>query len=584
MPRRFIVHTDFKAKDNLSPAMKRMNRGFGRFASNITDKNSLIGRSFGSVNRIINRGLMVGMFALAAATGVAAVEYVKLDQTLVGANARFKDTIIGTEQATKNFVLLKDAAREVGKTTQFTAVQAAAGLNFYAKAGFTTAEAMAVLADTVDLATVAEIDFNRTADISSDLLGALGKNVQDSAQKIQNLKDINRALGITANAANVDLEDMFETLKIAGPIATKAGESMHQLFAITGALGGAGIKGSLAATALKNAYIRLAAPTKKVTEALDQLGLKQADFIDQSGKMKSMVVIMDMIGKAAAGLGETEQLAAFAEIFGLRAVAGATNLADSLSQVEEIMGRLEAEQTLKAIADEIRKGLGNQILILKSGLLDLGLQFIEAFDKDGRGALQGMIDTVQNLDIQPIIDFAKVVIGFFEIVAKNWKILLSFAAGIKGVSIALAALSIATQVFGITLAATPVGIIITAVGLLSAAIVALILNWDKFKESFINSKIGQFFLRPQEFSTEFEESRREAAARSNDPRFRGLAKREAESLGTPETPTPFTGADSNTRGRVDININNNAGDNAQISQSGTVPQGTTLNFTPSFSP
>ena len=256
---------------------------------------------------------------------------------------------------------------------------------------------MGVLADTVDLATVAESDFNRTADISSDLLGALGKNVQDSATKIQNLKDINRALGITANAANVDLEDMFETLKVAAPIATAAGEGMHELFAITAALGGAGIKGSLAATALKNSYIRLAAPTDAVTAALEELGLKQADFIDAQGDMKSMVDIMGMLGKATKGLGGQAQLEVFSEIFGLRAVAGATNLSKSLAEVQNIMQRLEGETALKDLADEIRKGLGNQILILKSGLLELGLQFIEAFDKDGRGALQGLIEVVQNL-------------------------------------------------------------------------------------------------------------------------------------------------------------------------------------------
>ena len=265
MAKRFLVQTNFDAVDNMSGPMKKLNRGFGRFAADITNKNSTIGRSFGSLNKTINRAVAVGLIALAAGVGVAAREYVRFDQTITGANARFKDTVLGSQQAAKNMQLLKIAAREVGKTTQFSAVEAAAGLNFYAKAGFTTAEAMAVLADTVDLATVAESDFNRTADISSDLLGALGKNVQDSAQKIQNLKDINRALGITANAANVDLEDMFETLKIAAPIATAAGEGMHELFAITAALGGAGIKGSLAATALKNSYIRLAAPTDKVT-------------------------------------------------------------------------------------------------------------------------------------------------------------------------------------------------------------------------------------------------------------------------------------------------------------------------------
>ncbi|MCK4820542.1 phage tail tape measure protein [bacterium] len=410
----YSIAAVFTAKDRLSPAIRAIEKRYGSFAGNV-------GRTLGRLDKGINKVLKVGATAalagIVAGTVAATREFIKFDQAVVGANVRFKDFVAGSKESEQTLQDLKDAARAVGKTTQFTATEAAQGLNFYAKAGFSAAEAMAVLEDTVNLATVAEADFNRTADISSDLLGALGKNAQDSATKIQNLKDINRALGITANSANVDIEDMFETLKIAGPIATKAGESMHQLFAITGALGGAGIKGTQAATALKNAYINLAAPTKTVTSALDQLGLKQADFIDQSGKMKSMVTIMGMIGKASKGMGEQEQLAIFSEIFGKRAVAGALNLADSLSQVEEIMLRLEGETKLKDLADEIRKGLGMQVQILISGVKDLGFQFVESFEKDGRGGLERLITAVQNFDMTPVTESVKNLVGFLKSMA-----------------------------------------------------------------------------------------------------------------------------------------------------------------------
>lgn len=588
MAKRFLVQTDYKANDQTTSVQRRMNRGFSRFASNITDKNTAIGRSFGSLNKTINRAVAIGMVALAAGAGLAAREYVKLDQTLIGANARFKDTVLGTQQAEQNLLLLNDAARSVGKTTQFTAVQAAAGLNFFAKAGFTSAEAMAVLEDQVNLATVAETDFNRAADISSDLLGALGKNVQDSAQKIKNLKDINRALGLTANAANVDLEDMFETLKIAGPIATAAGEGMHELFAITGALGSAGIKGSLAATALKNAYIRLAAPTDKVTDALTELGLKQADFIDQSGKMKSMVTIMDMIGKASAGLGQTEQLAAFAEIFGLRAVAGATNLSKSLSEVQNIMQRLESETVLKDLADEIRKGLGNQVLILKSGLLELGLQFIQAFEKDGRGALAGLIEFVQGFNVDPLINFAKKIAEVFKFIADNWEILLSFAGGIKAVALAVGAVNIATKLFGLTLAASPVGAFIVTVGLLTTAIILLITKWDELETMFANSKIGKILEKGGggPFSEGFEEARRQrlaerqAAASETDPRRARLAER--QNIGTPDTPTPAPGIGTNPfNSTIDVNFNDKP-DNVDVSGNNT-PSGVNVNIRPAVS-
>jgi TP901 family phage tail tape measure protein len=480
MGRRFIIQTDYKSDGSqVLKTQSKMSRSFSRLATNMADKNSMISRSFGKVNQSINRVAMVGLVALIGAFGLAANEFIKFDQTITGANARFKDTVLGSQQAVTNLALLKKEARAVAATSQFLGTETAAGLNFYAKAGFTTTEAMAVLADTIDLATVAEADFNRTADISSDLLGALGKNVQDSAKKIENLKDINRALGLTANSANVDLEDLFETLKVAAPIATAAGEGMHELFAITGALGGAGIKGSMGATALKNAYIRLAAPTDKVTAALDRLGLSQKDFVTADGDMKSMVNIMKQLGDASKDLGNADQLGIFSEIFGKNAVAGAVNLSKSLSEIEFIMAKLESATALKDLADEIRTGLGMQIEILKSGLLELGFQFVETFEKDGRGALEEMIKSVQSFDIQPIVEISKVFVSFIKFIAKNWKTLVIFAAGIKAVGIAMGILTIATQFFGVALAATPVGMIITAVFLFGAALAFLWTHIDE---------------------------------------------------------------------------------------------------------
>ena len=479
----YSIAAIFSAKDKLSPAIARIEKRYGKFAGKV-------GRVVGRMNKGLNKALKIGATAALAAvitmTTLATKEFIAFDQAVVGANARFKDFVAGSVESEQTLQALKDAAREVGAQTQFSATQAAEGLNFYAKAGFTSAEAMAVLADTVDLATVAEAEFNRTADISSDLLGALGKNAQNSATKIQNLKDINRALGITANSANVDLEDLFETLKVAAPIATEAGEKMNELFAITGALGGAGIKGSMAATALKNAYIRLAKPTTEVTKALAELGLKQADFIDGQGDMKSMVEIMGMLGRAGEDLGGAERLGIFGAIFGKNAVAGATNLAKSLSEVEFIMAKLESDTKLKDLADEIRKGLGMQILILKSGLIELGFQFVESFEKEGRGALQSIIELVQNFDMKPITDAVtntiKAIKTMNSLVQKigGWSTIIKI---IFGMAVALKVVVAIMTIMNLVMMASPVTLIIlgimAAIALLTAAVIIIRKNWDK---------------------------------------------------------------------------------------------------------
>ena len=234
---KFALSGEISLGDRFSRPLKRAGAAYSRFSRNIQDKNHMMGRSFRRLDRGLNktlrRGATIGLASLTIGLGIAAREFVHFDQAIVNASAKFKDLEIGTKRYAETQDLLRKKAREVGDTTHFTAKQAAEGLNFYAKAGFKSAEAMAVLKDTVDLATVAEMDLNRTADISSDLLASLGLNAENSAKKIKNLAFLNRSLGLAVNMANVNLEDMFETLKLAGPIAADIGATTNEIIAMT---------------------------------------------------------------------------------------------------------------------------------------------------------------------------------------------------------------------------------------------------------------------------------------------------------------------------------------------------------------
>ena len=153
MARNFIIRTKYKSDGTeVTKTQTKMGRSFGRFATQMADGNSMIGRSFGKLNQGINKAVMIGLTALIASVGLATSEYIKFDQTITGANTRFVDFVRGSEKSAETLETLKVAARQVGSETQFSATQAAAGLNFYAKAGFSSSEAMAVLADTVNLA------------------------------------------------------------------------------------------------------------------------------------------------------------------------------------------------------------------------------------------------------------------------------------------------------------------------------------------------------------------------------------------------------------------------------------------------
>ena len=520
MASRYSVEAVFKAVDQMSRPLKKMttqNRRFTRAISRDFAKAQRQVDNFGrnlsrNVGRFASRAVAGGFLAIGAGVAIATREFIEFDQAITGAASRFKDLELGTEKTAIAIAELKRTARETAKVTQFTAVEAAAGLNFFAKAGFTSAEAMAALKTQVDLATVAELDLATTSDITSDLLGALGLNAADSATKIDNLGKLSNSLGVAANMANVTLTDIFETLKIAGPIATAAGEDMDTLIAITASLGSAGIKGSMGATAIKNAYLNLATNAPAVQKALEKIGLAQSDFVDQETGTLDMVKAMKLLGDATKGMGKVEQLAVFEQIFGKRAVAGAVNISKSLSEIELITQALAADKNIADIADQIRTGLGMQVKILKSGLLELGFQFVEAFEKDGRGALSNLITAVQNFDMKPVIAGVKTAIRFIGILIKIIKPLLPFILGLiaayKAYKAVLIVAAVAQKLFDITIKASTIGMIITAVGIFIGLIVLLAQNWNKVKTVMqsvwdffkkIAQSIGEFFGKVGEF-------------------------------------------------------------------------------------
>jgi hypothetical protein len=147
----------------------------------------------------------------------------------------------------------------------------------------------------------------------------------------------------------------------------------------------------------------------------------------------------------------------------------------------------DASGEAKRMAEAIRMSFGNQIKKLTNAAMELGLKFVEAFAEDGRSGIQVLTDALRNMDVKPLIEFAKNIVSVITFLGKNWETLITIAAAIKGVSIAIGVLNIATKLFGLTLAASPVGWILLGIAALSAAIALLVLNWDA-----VTAAVGNF--------------------------------------------------------------------------------------------
>ena len=416
--RDFAVSTSFKAKDKMTKGFKAMGRGAKKFAATAVASFRRASASAGTFKSVtggilaagaITRGLRVLTGGLRSVTE----QFIEFDQATIGAAVRFKDIGPDAVDFQKQLGKIRDRAREAGAATEFTAAQSAAALNFLAKAGFTSAEAMGTLSSMINLATATGEDFATVADFSSDLLGAFGFNVDDSAQKIKNLARLNDVLVKAANTANVTVEDLFETMKIAAPIATGLGQSLESVTAVTAFLGGAGIKGSQAATALKNTFLNLAAPTTKAAGMIRALGI---DVDDGTGNMRQLVDIFADLGPELDKMGNIKAAKILNEIFGKRAIAGAINIGKGTDAIREFEKSLiDAGGTAKKTADILRKSIGNRLKALGSASTELGFKILEAFEVRGETLIDKMTELGRNFDADPIVQGIEDIITTFKV-------------------------------------------------------------------------------------------------------------------------------------------------------------------------
>lgn len=455
---KFSLESIMTMTDRITRPMRKASNnvlGFNRKMKNsFNGLNMTVDRMNKKINKIGGRIAKRGMQGLAIGLALVTRQYVLFDDAIFGATARFKAAEETGTDMTKVMVNLRKAARQVGEETQFTATQAAEGLNKYALAGFTSEEAIKVLRSQVDLATVTGEEFMRVTDISSDLLGAFGGAALSSAKKIEMLKEMNALLAVGTLSANVTMEDLFETLKMTAPIATQLGISMKDVVATTSVLGSAGIKGSLAATALKNIFLRLVKPTKDVRIALNELNLSQQDFVIQSGKnkgsLKAIADIFALIATRTKGMEKVKVARLFAGLAGLRGTAGAAVIAKNIDQIREQMIRMgnDSQKVMGETAEFMRKSMGNRLKTLASAATELGFKFIEAFAGKGKKGIADLTKAIKKFDVKPIVDALK---SAFRIVGFLYNILKPFLPLILSLVVAIKAWVVVQKILNVVL-------------------------------------------------------------------------------------------------------------------------------------
>lgn len=529
---KFSLEAILSLTDNLSKPYKNT-------TNKITALNRGLTGSFGTLNRGINKtikfagkGLLragqVGLGAIAVGTGLAVKEFIALDDAITNAGAKFSD--LDPKAATFNDSLkqLSESARAVGKDTEFSAVDAAGALDKFAMAGMNSDQAMVLLRGTTDLATAASTDLTTAVDIATDSLGAFNLVTEDTAQLQKNLSRVSDVMAKTTTTSNTSLVDMFEAVKKGAPAFTAAGQQIEDFAALTGVLANSGVKGAEAGTNLRNIMLRLAKPTGEASKVIEGLGVTTQD---SSGNFRNVIDILGDFEKGLDGMGTAQRTAALSTVFGARAVTGVNILlsegSDELAKYRDRL--IDSKDASITMADAIRNSLGNKIKVLQSGLKELGLKFIDAFQDKGRAALDKMIEVIQNFDMNIIIDAVNNTIeafkklgdfitehkGFIEglvIAMASLKTAIILVNAVQAIQMGMMAaapilgmikvfmslaktegiLATAQLALNMAMTANPIGLIIVGVAALIAIIVLMVKNWDSVLP--VLEKVGRGFM------------------------------------------------------------------------------------------
>lgn len=306
--------------------------------------------SLGKIGSTLTKSITVPVVAAATAS---VKNFSEVDKTMRLVEKTMGDTAWASGD-------LEKAMKSAASNSVFGMNDAAnAALNF-ARQGFNAADASKMLTPAMSLVAGTATDLA----VVSGGLGNAMKVFADQGLEAGNAADI---LAKAQGQANTTVQDLLDSMTVAGPIVDSVGWSMKDLAVITDVFGDAGISGSEGATALKTGLARLASPTDDAASAMKQLGI---EIFNTDGTMKSFTSVQKQLHTAFAGLTQEEQLQAAATLFGKNQMAKWMTLIKAAPEtVDKYSSALDnCTGSAEEMANALLSGPGGAIEKLKSSL------------------------------------------------------------------------------------------------------------------------------------------------------------------------------------------------------------------------
>ena len=262
----------------------------------------------------------VGQMALQAFKEMAgqAVDFCKsavsVGQEFDSSMSQVAATLGMTTDAIKNnvngagdtFDMLREKAKEMGSSTNFSASQAADGLNTLAMSGYSAKESVEMIEDVLHLSAAGSIDMANAAGYIS---GAM-KGFNDQTKTSAYYADL---MAKGATLANTSVAQLGEAMSSGAAGAAAYSQTADSMTVALLRLAEQGDVGSAAGTALAAAMKDLYTPSDKAKKALAELGISA---YDTNGKARDFNTVVNELNNSLSKYTEEQQNAYKQSIFG----------------------------------------------------------------------------------------------------------------------------------------------------------------------------------------------------------------------------------------------------------------------------
>ena len=307
-------------------------------------------RDFGKACQGLGRDMM-------ALGGALSLPFILAERSFAGFDDKMRLVQAVTSSTGEQFDQLTKTAQRLGRETSFTAQQVADAMIGLGRMGFNPSEIVSAIDSVLNLSRATGTDLAESADIAANSLRIFGLE----AEKMSQVSDV---LTATANGSAQTLTDLFEGLKMAAPQAASCGESIEETCAALGVMANMGIKGSLAGTALRKAFVQFA--DTKVQAMLREVGVES---VDASGNLRKMATVMRDIAVATAKMPTAERLSFMKDVFDVRGMMSGISLTANIDEMDKFLARLKdvsgaADETARAMD----RGIGGSFRLFRSAV------------------------------------------------------------------------------------------------------------------------------------------------------------------------------------------------------------------------